>query len=1242
MKKMTMKKMMKVMMKKALPAILTLSILFSIISPVNVKAQSLLETTTTDDKAATVIDKTTTIGLDTKEESTDESIDNNKKDLPKEDFNSDTLTAMGFETQQQVRKDPDNNEIDLSQNPLGSSNKALVQNLSLAGSGFAYDKDGKDYYYNRNDSDDNLYGIYDVLRGGEMHLSNSFMPRTLISSESELNDWRKQPKVMTSADLSQDGFEEVITAVLMPAADNTFGLQLVIENYNQGKASSEAKYQLISSGLTLQDITPNSTSQSLKYKKHFRIAACKGKVAILIQRDLYNFDITYSASQNQYNIKQDQKFSFTEENPVAPIANKENPMIDLEGADINNDGLSELLVTTGSDVGTKDAYLLAYLWERKDAQGVSSTDFNTPLAKQSLSEPDHYRRLKFAGVTVGNAVGRGTAVIVGGYDHDSELRFMNLTYDLKTNAFTCSTLYYTNSKTSDNDKYAMVLPEINCASFGEQNASIPQYILCNDQIYRFNSARSHFEEQFDISRSNQVASYPELDIYDTAMIKYTMDYGVDSTAKEAAAIICQDRKGITYLVYLVPNTEEDITFNVYSDRGLFTESDYRNFGRTEPLRYLQSHRQFFNPAICAACVKDRSFSLEFLGASFTMTDPEVVAVLGASPYYKELENEYGNGLGNVSTTFGTGTTKETESGLGTSVSISATIGFEVEVSAGTFVQTKIGGVEGGVTLSSNLSWEWSQAEATTLRCSFSSVNSDMVVLTSVPFDLYKYRIHDPGQEDDGKITIISIPEKPQTSLMNLDDYNELAKELNAQNPENSIALVTDGVLKHTAGDPRTYASNIGDIIGAHDYVSSKKVLGVGTGDGFSELGIAKDNTNSKSFEGEIGIDTYLKVTVGSVFGERHYGGGFNTHITTSITNSTEISGSVANIPSKYKDYNFSWELAGYKYNLTPGSNNSCYVVNYFVHTGNTIPPSPPQNVQLLNYKHTSARLTWDAVKGATEYRIYRSTKKSFNTNLPYAVINQTTDGKWLFNDTKLNPNQQYYYAISAVKVNEGRPTEVFPVPVLVEGIDIKTPPKLEYKEGEALDLSTLVLQYNMTDNTQNELPYQDLYKRGILVNIPDGRVLGMEDDGVSIIITDPVTNLTVITDPLVITQSASTVVDTSKYDISSYFKVGGIDNMQSLQPNTSLSAYTTIKNKQNTPQKVLVAITLYDQNGSMIQCDYTTREIQSGATEIISVGNFTTPADVKDYEAKILVFEGSDFDTSSLMPITRPMTIRGN
>lgn len=92
-------------------------------------------------------------------------------------------------------------------------------------------------------------------------------------------------------------------------------------------------------------------------------------------------------------------------------------------------------------------------------------------------------------------------------------------------------------------------------------------------------------------------------------------------------------------------------------------------------------------------------------------------------------------------------------------------------------------------------------------------NQDVVVFTSIPVDIYRYKVTGVGTIPlviDGKeMTVneeilISVPRRASNFLANLDYYNNVVKDIAADR------MIGEDVFRHTAGDPTSYPTP-GDV-----------------------------------------------------------------------------------------------------------------------------------------------------------------------------------------------------------------------------------------------------------------------------------------------------------------------------------------------------------------------------------------------------------------------------------------------
>jgi hypothetical protein len=196
------------------------------------------------------------------------------------------------------------------------------------------------------------------------------------------------------------------------------------------------------------------------------------------------------------------------------------------------------------------------------------------------------------------------------------------------------------------------------------------------------------------------------------------------------------------------------------------------------------------PALVAANMDKDSLVVEYTGKQeLLFTDPQLLAVMAAPPAYSGIGQQDG------STTFGK--TK------GTEVEASASLGVSVGFSIGAKGGFKLfgNGVELEAKQTFTFSMDWTFTATTSIATSYAftgGADEDKVVFTSVPFDVYYYKVlSSPDPKAVGQIISINMPRKPQTFSVSRAYYN--ANNGDAQDVDASV-------LPHTIGDPWTYPS----------------------------------------------------------------------------------------------------------------------------------------------------------------------------------------------------------------------------------------------------------------------------------------------------------------------------------------------------------------------------------------------------------------------------------------------------
>jgi hypothetical protein len=271
--------------------------------------------------------------------------------------------------------------------------------------------------------------------------------------------------------------------------------------------------------------------------------------------------------------------------------------------------------------------------------------------------------------------------------------------------------------------------------------------------------------------------------------------------------------------------------------------------------------------------------VEYQDREVLFTSPRVLAVMAAPPSYKDVPMD----LGSAGTTFGKGT----GSGAQSEQSLGFTVGFSVGVEAdGLFASGSV-----KTSVEAAMDWVSSQSKEITKTYYYSgTADSDKVVFTTIPFDVYHYKVLSaPDPAAVGTTMVVNVPREPKTLYVDRAFFN-------ANN--GSFTDIGSDVLAHTIGDPRSYPREA-DLNKASLALYSDETMTVGQGSGSQtiELSVVNTKTKGKSFdlnvkvEAEVSAGNRLVKGTAGVSGGFHYG--FSYSISTSDT--TVYSGTVGNI-----------------------------------------------------------------------------------------------------------------------------------------------------------------------------------------------------------------------------------------------------------------------------------------------------------------------------------------------------------
>jgi len=321
--------------------------------------------------------------------------------------------------------------------------------------------------------------------------------------------------------------------------------------------------------------------------------------------------------------------------------------------------------------------------------------------------------------------------------------------------------------------------------------------------------------------------------------------------------------------------------------------------------------------------------VEFIGHEVKFSDPRIVAVLAAPPYYNSLDgadkNEVQPFLGNIGTSFGKSNTSSSEQ--------TNSFGFNVSFSWGATVSCPLWNSVASSTMKTTLSndFNWAVSESADVTCSCSYTNGtedDMVVFAVIPFDVYSYKVlnsTDPNVV--GQTVTINLPKKPITTSQSVTFYNS---------NNGGYFDVSKDVLVHTVGEPFTYMNSADMAKLKIDkpkglYIPTTYAQTVGEGTSGTTLSLQSAVTKSKNFSYDLSLTNEMEMVAVGILVGRGIGFNYGYSYSTSVTNSTEIEGQVANIASAHysKDRLFTWGLMAYPY-TDKESSQSFNVVTYWV------------------------------------------------------------------------------------------------------------------------------------------------------------------------------------------------------------------------------------------------------------------------------------------------------------------------
>ena len=329
-------------------------------------------------------------------------------------------------------------------------------------------------------------------------------------------------------------------------------------------------------------------------------------------------------------------------------------------------------------------------------------------------------------------------------------------------------------------------------------------------------------------------------------------------------------------------------------------------------RLSENSRQSAAAVPVAVDVDEDGLLAKFTGAYYSYSDPEVIAVLQAAPYFDELGN-----VGTTSYTITNGYGRTSSKGW----EISFGVGFAGELQVSHF---KVG-LELGVTnsFSKTYSDSYTVSQSSTIETGKNSV----VVLTRIPIMTYIYQLYDPikktwhdGENEKKNIYSVSVPLTPTMFSLTIDAYNAFVETYNNTTDGVKLIAINDkggDLPADHEGDPFNYWKDWGECGGTKLSLNPfhlDKSNTVSTSEWSLETGHEEEYTHSHGL--------HFSLTMQGGIGDGATGGQYEMWLggyaeldttwsfgyTKTTFSSRTASGSVENLDPNDPDYEFFWDF----------------------------------------------------------------------------------------------------------------------------------------------------------------------------------------------------------------------------------------------------------------------------------------------------------------------------------------------
>ncbi|MBQ1302782.1 MAG: hypothetical protein IIY29_05505, partial [Firmicutes bacterium] len=311
--------------------------------------------------------------------------------------------------------------------------------------------------------------------------------------------------------------------------------------------------------------------------------------------------------------------------------------------------------------------------------------------------------------------------------------------------------------------------------------------------------------------------------------------------------------------------------------------------------------------------------MEYTGKHYlTYSDPKVLAVIAAAPYFEDVDEATGYEFAGNNTTSWGRTHGDSD---GESVSVS----FEFGAWAENSITTATGQIDLNGGLVYTLEWEKSRTLSHEYTMTFGTYgDQDAVAFYSIPTENYVYRVYVPDEKGGYETTsyVVSNTFDPAYQVLTLDYYESIQKNYE------TLPKIRGKAITSTPGDPSSYPSSTSGYKVITQWDRDAAGVGYGNGSIEQEISITAEEETSYSMGAEFSFELGGGLSAQVDMGQSGYEstGGMQFAInpaggwSTTTMKGTTIAAEVANMPVEFQQYGyyFDWRLFSYYYTFGSG------------------------------------------------------------------------------------------------------------------------------------------------------------------------------------------------------------------------------------------------------------------------------------------------------------------------------------